>query len=164
MYQPDLTAGSSHAALGWREWSTFYNHYIVIGSKITWKISALDVLETLTFASFTNTNDTNITNLVHAIEQVGARTWSLGGETGGNAAISMGQKFSARKWTKTNVMDEDDLVCIYDQQPVSDFYFHLVCQNGHTTAASFVLQVTIEFTAIWREPTTLPIGPPSSDA
>lgn len=33
-YAP-LTAGGGHQPLGFDEWSTFYNHYVVIGSKIT---------------------------------------------------------------------------------------------------------------------------------
>lgn len=164
LWQPDYTTGASHAAMGWLQWASLYENYIVIGSKITWKISGFDVTDPVTFACFTSTVPTALSNLNEATEQNGGKVYFIGNETGGRPNLTLTQKWSAKKWTKSsNVLDNEQLMCVYDAEPVNNFYYHLVVSNPAAGAASFLLNTTIEFTVIWREPRTIPIGPITED-
>jgi len=151
IFEPDPLI-ATHPAMGFDQWRAIYDEYTVIGSKITVKIFAIDVEEICTWALTTLSESTAVTNMSENIEQNGTRTTMVGMEQGGKPFSVLTSRYSAKKWTKSKVMSNEELDCVGNNLPAEQFYYHLIAQNGHTEGANFQIQMLIEYTVIWREP------------
>lgn len=151
MFDPNTT-GVGHQPLYYDQLTPLYNHYTVIGSKITVQITPKATNEEPTrFVLFLEDNTTvTPTDIGILSEQTGAKVLQIGPNSNFNYTRSL--KWSARKNFPGAVLGNDQLRGT-NANPAEQQYFTLGCQSslgGTTTEVQ--CYVTIQYIAVWTEP------------
>lgn len=156
MYDPDYS-GVGHQPLYFDEMSNVYNHYCVIGSKITVRAAG-------TTSSGTGSN---FTPVLIALQIHSAATPSqtspivlseqnqaivrLMGPSQGNAMV-LTKKWSAKKFFGKSVLANDELKGTPSANPVEQSYFTVSTRPvDAVSTTSITLYVTIQYIAVWKE-------------
>lgn len=157
LYDPDLTGGG-HQPRGFDQYMSMYDHYTVVGSKIT--------------VTFSNESDTSASNpIVCAIALTDNSTpiqskWSdimersdvkscvIAHPEGGNAVRTCSKGFGAKKFFGcANVMDRDDLKGDVISNPSEGAFFHIMnAVDGLTTDRAVQIQVLVDYLVVFTEP------------
>lgn len=160
--QRPYTAAVTHRPMGFDQWAGLYYEYRVIGSKITIKFVGQDINQRVVQVGLgCSSNAGAFTNLSYAQEQANFVGGYLGWPQNPSASSVLQAKFSARKWTRSKVMSNEDLeVSAADASvdgPTEAFWYHLLLQNDDDTNAITVrFQVEIEYCVIWFDPKAVP--------
>lgn len=155
MFDPDYT-GTGHQPLYFDQLSALYNHYCVIGSKITIRFAGtvataggnsvpiVACLQTHPAASPTYTDPLN------AAEQNYSHFKLMG--PGQDTNVIMGAKWSAKKFFGAGVLANDELKGTPSSDPAELSYFSIGARPMDSlTNCSCQLIVTIEYIAVWKE-------------
>lgn len=156
LYDPDIT-GLGHQPMGFDQWMTFYDHYTVIGSKIT--VKALN-----TGAAATDSQVIGIT--LHDNPVGGASTeinmeqatssWKVLPPMGTANATILRKGFSAKRFfgrPKSAIVNSSDFRGTNAANPTEGSYF-IVWAGGlipTDNPSQTNLLVTIEYTAVFNE-------------
>lgn len=161
IYDPDVTGGG-HQPIGHDQWAEFYNHYVVIGSKIRVTITGDDSTATIPTFICIILDDTagSFSSLPNILEQGGARYRLLSGEPQNVRPTSVTSVFSAKRFF--NIKDVSDNVdrigAPFGVDALDGAYFQVV--SGTTTGAAASLTryyiVEIDYLVLLSEPKTLP--------
>lgn len=156
MYDPDST-GIGHQPLYFDEMSAVYNHYVVIGSKITVKSAG----------SITTGSGSNFTPVLVALQIHSASTPSQTSPVilaeqnqaivklmgpGQDTAFTLTKRWSAKKFFGKGVLANNALQGSSAGAPSEQSYFTISTRPVDlvsTTSLSFL--VTIEYIAVWKE-------------
>lgn len=163
MYDPNIT-GTGHQPLGFDQWMTFYDHYTVIGAKIsaTWH-SAGDT-NTSQNAGYVGivladaATSLSGTAIDYIIEQGKTSYKPFGESNSGNAIVTVSRRSSTKKFFgRSDIMDNSDLRGSASGNPTEQYYFHLWAAP---VAPSFdpelmYATVKIQYIAILTEPKLL---------
>lgn len=157
MYDPDIT-GIGHQPLGFDEITTLYNHYTVVGMKITYQFLTQDNSYTHLVSAKLSTDTTGVTDMSNLIEN-GKCRWRL------VAPGNQGVKTFGRVTLKVNPnkflgiskpMSEDDLKGTAGSNPTKQSYVILSCGPLQGVDSYGVRgSVKIEYTAVWSSPKLL---------
>lgn len=161
IYDPDYS-GAGHQPLGHDQWQTFYNQYVVIGSKITVRYS-LQTTTTLnapaTVGIFLSDDTTSSSTPSEMMEQ-GLSKWRTipcVANQFGSAQIS--HNYSPKKFFQiANIKDNrTTLGAAFGSNPTQDAYFTVWagCMDGSIDLPQILLSVTIEYLVLCSEPKTL---------
>lgn len=156
MYDPDIT-GSGHQPNGFDQLATLYNHYTVVGSKITIQCFNYDSAQTQIAGLSTLADSTGFTGDIFQYVEQGKSKYVTMGQKGADRSKKLVTTFSTKKFfRKSNVMDEDDLKGDDTQNPTEQAYYHVVAAPiGAVDTAPVQVFVVIEYSAVWHEPKTL---------
>lgn len=162
-FDPDLVLGG-HQPLAFDQWSVFYNHYVVVGSKIK-----------ATFSSQTSSPSTNgffihgitlqddptfTANPFHLMEQPLTKVTKQSVHTNAQRIKSVTRTFSAKKFFNvTNVTDNISRIgAPVTANPSEQAYFIVYTGNADPLADSQAVTVLIEmeFIVIFSEPKEVP--------
>lgn len=155
LYDPDIT-GVGHQPMSFDQWMTFYDHYTVLGSKISANFMNPFASFLLCGIDLRDKASAVTTNIENIAENAGTIYTNLEPVGSGRPMKTLRKTFSAKKFfTKRNVRDEKDLEGTSGANPVEQAYFHvwLMSADGSSDpGATFPVQVTIEYIALFTEP------------
>lgn len=160
-YDPDQSGGG-HQPYGFDQWSLFYNHYIVVGSKAT--VSVIPASTNTAVSSgiihlLATDDSTSSLDSTLLIEQ-GKSKYRLLGVSSNVKSTTLSQTFSAKKFF--NVSDVKDNVtrlgAPINNNPAEQAYFILKASSVTGTAQTIVYQyiMRIDYLVQFSEPKELP--------
>lgn len=156
IYDPDVT-GTGHQPMGHDQWTALFNHYVVLGSKITVKFCDADASTTPTHVGL-YLSDGKTLSYTTGYEFIEARkgTYRLMVPNEGRRHI-MSNKFSAKKFY--NVKDVKDnlnrLGAASGASPTEQAYYHIWIQTLDATTQSIRCVVEIDYIVLFSEPKDL---------
>lgn len=152
MYDPNYT-GTGHQPMYFDQVGALYNHYCVIGSKITIRAvpQGTSVQNPYKIVLWVN-DDTNVSPTVDGImEFKGAKTRLC---TGGinPSQIVLTQSWSAKKYFGGSPLANTNLQGTTSSNPIEQSYYNITLRtlDGISTVSVW-FQVQIEYIAIWKE-------------
>lgn len=157
-YDPNVT-GVGHQPLGFDQYMTFYDHYTVIGSKITIRGQADDTAYEMLVGIFVN-DDVNFlpTTGQHACELPGSRyTLVSEKDNGENTSWTITARYSARKNDSSRApLSNPELKGSAGGNPTEQTYYTIwVAPVGSADLAAVNIWVHIEYLIIFHEPKDL---------
>lgn len=167
-YDPDPAVGG-HQPLGFDQWSQFYNHYVVVGAKITAyftysKDTTGSNASAYAFGIYLS-DDNVITNLTFSgMAEQGLTKWrikpaSMLATVNNDASPKIVSKFSAKKFFNiTNITDNTSrLGASINANPTEEAYFHIWGGDPAGTSDLPSLDVTymVDYLVIFSEPREL---------
>lgn len=161
-FDPDKVLGG-HQPLGFDQWSAFYNHYVVVGSRIKATFtsqSSSPVTDGFYLHGISLQDDTTFTaNPLHLMEQPLTRVVKQSVHTNAQRVKSVTRNFSAKKFFNiANVTDNISRIgAKVTDNPVEEAYFLVYTGNADKLADSQAVTVLIEieFIVIFSEPKEL---------
>jgi len=157
IWDPDVT-GTGHQPLGRDQWTDFYNHYKVIGSKIHVTCigmdhtSAVPVVQGL-YVSDDLTVPTSWTTLAES----GRGTYNTV-DVVSTDKTHLSASFTTSTFFKNQGVNQSQLGSAVGTDPTEQAYYIIYCQAGDE-ASSFAIRrynVTIDYLVQWSEPKDLP--------
>lgn len=164
-YDPDYTGViAGHQALGWDQWAQFYDHYVVIGSKITVHMNYGEGGNAVPCVGYIYLDDDQGTYTLNQLVESGVgKTRFLGMTEGKQGPVSIRNTYSAKKFFNiTNTKDNvDRLGAAVTANPSEDVYFNvgiLPYSDQVSAEAEDIVtgRVTIDYIVLFSEPKTLP--------
>lgn len=153
MYDPNVS-GTGHQPLYFDQVGAMYNHYTVIGSKITVTFSnqtGVDNNNRPCTVGILVTDDGTITGTVDTLKENGYARWKWTGSLGYEKAI-VTNKWSAKKTFGGSIMGNDQLQGTPNVNPTEQSYYTLfVSSEQSAIASSIVADVSITYIAVWDE-------------
>lgn len=161
-YDPEVAVGG-HQPLGWDQITPFYNHYTVLGSKLTASFSSAGPSAQYGPSSVCGVylSDDSVTpNTVSTIMEQGLGRWRYVAQTSqkGAAASSVTNTFSAKRFFNvTDVKDVDKLRSTIVTLPADEALFTVWTgsMDPAEDPTTFAYVVTIEYIISFSEPTSL---------
>ncbi len=157
MYDPDIS-GVGHQPLGFDSLTPLYNHYTVIGMKITYQFLTQDNSYTHIVSAKLSTDTTGVTDMTNLIEN-GKCRWRMvapgnqGVKTFGRVTLAVNPN---RFLAISKPLSEDDLKGTAASNPTKTCYVILSCGPLQGIDSYGVRgTVKIEYTAIWTSPKLL---------
>lgn len=150
MYDPNATT-TGHQPLYFDQMTALYDHYVVIGSKIS-----------VTFPPPTDTNlnigiyiDDDASNSLTSSDTVAEQTQAIRRLISPNATfpITISKKWSARKYFGGSILANTDLQGTVSANPVEQSFYMIYAQSqaGPTAGYTYNPVVSVEYIAIWKE-------------
>lgn len=151
MYDPDKT-NIGHQPLYFDQMAALYNHYTVIGSKITVTFAAPPSSAPAIMVAIMQDDDqtNNLTAMSEVLEQ--SLTTSRLMNPGVDNNIVLANNWSAKKTFGGSVLGNDELQGNASANPTETTEWNIFVQTSDQVTTSYVVaNVTIEFIAIWDE-------------
>lgn len=151
MFDPNIT-GTGHQPMYFDQMANLYNHYHVIGSKITIKV----VPETVSANSsrvtgFINDNTTITPTTVDTVcEQTQGKNMFIF-PPGDGTVRTISMKWSAKKMFGGSVLANNALQGNSAANPTEQSYFVLAIQADDGATIGYNMVVMIEYIAVWKE-------------
>lgn len=154
MYDPDIT-GTGHQPIWFDQIGSYYNHYCVVGSKIT--VALANPVTGLIRVALV-TDDNNSTSGYTGIESVseqfsGTKILQLTPESG---TKYLSRTFSLAKKFGKGLASESRFIGNAGANPTELSYYIIYNQADGGSTVSAYCTVTIEYTAIWSELKDIP--------
>lgn len=159
IFDPDQAVGG-HQPLGYDQWSAFYNHYVVIGSKINFEVAWSAGTTTPVTVGVYLSDDTSLagTTALELQEQGKSRNLVLAPSLS-NPTRSLNLGYSAKKFFNVNDIKDnlDRLGAEFSSDPGELAYFAIYMESTDEGSTSSVRVVTtIDYIVIMSEPKELP--------
>lgn len=156
MYDPNIS-GVGHQPLGFDQLMAAYDHYTVIGSKITVTFTNTDSSNSQLAGIFLTRNSATENDYVKIIENGKGNYVRLGtsGKDNATATLSLSAPI-ANFLGISKIMSEADLKGTDAANPAQECYFHIWAAPGVSVDSSVVrCDVLIEYIAVFTEPKLL---------
>ncbi len=162
LFDPDIT-GTGHQPMGLDQLMDAYDHYTVIGAKMTVKfMTNASATPTGSYNLGIRLSDTNtpVTGQTR-IREAGLNRWGSITQSSGNAAlISLTKGYSTRSFfglSRGTVMARADLKGTIAANPAEQCFFHIwaAAFDGTSNPTPVLLNVSIVYSAIFSEPRLL---------
>jgi len=145
-------SGVGHQPLYFDQMASVYNHYTVIGSKITLRVSKSDsnVYVPILVGHFINDDPTvSSTSIANLIEQSSSKHRMI---TGYRPTTVIQNKWSAKKTFGGSVLSNDNLQGTVTTSPTEQSYYTVYFDSSaNTTQTQVTLDVLIEYITVWDE-------------
>lgn len=159
LYDPNIT-GSGHQPLGFDQYTPIYDHYTVLGSRITIRAVANDSSTPLganMVGVYTNDDTTAVTSYDTVIEQGKGNVKILSGASA-TGQCTVAHNFSTKKFFGvTDVKDNDQLKGSSSTNPGDGAFFVVFAQglDAATNQGALFANVTIDYIVQWSEQRSL---------
>lgn len=157
LYDPNIT-GIGHQPIGFDQLMTMYNHYTVIGAKITLTVKNQDTSSLQWVGVAVTASPATLTNIQEVVENGYCKMVAVDtlGTDGGfkqiTVPVSIG-KFMGRK----HILSEDDFRGGLSTNPPEQVYFHCVAAPNSTQDTSQIsCHAIIDYITVFTEPKQLP--------
>lgn len=158
VYDPNIT-GTGHQPIGFDEWMLRYNHFTVLGSKMTARFTGqsaavTDQIFVAVLLKASPTIDTN--NFETLVEQNGGKYKFVSGITGANASKVCVSKFSPKKFFSISNPDQSQYRGDAANNPNEQAYYHLIAASTNfQDPVSMAITVVIDYMVLFTEPKPL---------
>jgi len=150
MYDPN-TSGTGHQPLFFDQMTALYNHYTVIGSRITLTVmnqTSSGVAGTVGVI-YNDDTATAYTDITGFGEQSAGRTRMIPG--GANTTFVLGLKYSAKKTFGGSILSNTSLQGTASANPSEASYFDIGYQCTGTGTNALIVKVHVSYIAVWSE-------------
>lgn len=155
IYDPDYT-GTGHQPMGRDEMMAFYNHYSVIGAKVTARFCNNDSARSQFVGIYVSDSSTSETDYRVIMENNMGVCKYLEAFKGGGAKCTLSHKFSTKKFFSRSPLTNKDLIGSYGASPVEKAYFHIFATNLNGIDSDNVeCVVKIEYLVVLTSPKNL---------
>lgn len=155
---PDFT-GVGHQPYGHDTWQTLYNHYTVIGSKITVRLqtSSGNAANSFALAGLGLRDDsTATTTLGLAVESGRCSFRYLGTDDAKNGMIRMTKGYSCKKWFGKTYNASGTQRAAFGNNPSEEVFYHVSVESAAGDDLGAVYgQAVIEYICLLQEPKDL---------
>jgi len=152
LYDPDVTS-TGHQPLLFDQFSALYDHYTVLGSRITLKCMPASSASTVPMTVLLMLNDdTSLisTNPIVNAEQVGSTIKFLQMDAGNSLTLT--KNFSLNKTYGKDSKLQGKLIGTATANPAEQTYFQLLTQTTDVfTTQSIIIYFQIEYITLWNE-------------
>lgn len=152
MFKPNITS-SGHQPLYFDQFTALYDHYTIIGSKITVKVcagTANEAASQFTIMLNDDTSSSNITDPDNAFEQSQHAPMKLLPPNTNNT-YTLHKGFSPKKTFGGSILGNDLLQGTSTTNPTEASYYDLYFASVGSANTTCAVQVLIEFIAVWDE-------------
>lgn len=156
MTTPTITISgpvNNHRPMYFNQYAALYDHYVVIGSKCTFKVcnNTGAAAGAYNFTALLDDNSALLsTDAAEVAEQTqGRQLISMSGNE--NDVKSVTLKYSAKKMFGGSILAKDELQGSATVNPTENSVFALVISSAPGGTFNCFVTVTIEYVAIWRE-------------
>ena len=159
LYDPNVT-GTGHQPTGFDELMSIYDHFTVIGSKITVTFQNTDPARNHIIAVSARDNATTSTDIRVLIENGRAKVSTLSPAQGGHDIRTITQSCAPHKYLgRSTPLSDPDLRGSASAGPGEQVYWVLTAQpsDAYDTAQVFIW-VVIEYVAVFTEPKQLALS------
>lgn len=158
IYDPNLT-GVGHQPLGHDQWNNFYDHYCVLGAKITVRMFHTNNTNTDTVFFSLAMQDTNnsMANQTQIREQPRCKWTQVSPPSAGQSQKILSEKFSSKRFFGAkSVITWDKLSASFGSNPTEDALFRIFYQNSTSVNnVGVAINVTIDYIVLLSEPKVL---------
>jgi len=158
IYDPEITTGG-HQPMGKDQWELFYNHYVIVGARISCTVTGSDSSETGSLAiNMLLSDDATVPSTISALIEEGRGTTQMQGGFNAIGTRTVIGKYSAKKFF--NIKDIKDnlarLGSVLSADPSEAAVFTLTVEDPalNTTSDISVLTV-IDYIVLLSEPKDL---------
>ena len=151
LYDPDVT-GAGHQPMYFDQMTALYDHYVVIGSKIDLKITAVgSSLPTAIVTLWIDDDNTLTNNRIDYFIETGTASRCMVPQNSGST-FSLSKKWSAKKFFGKGVLANTDLQGTIGTNPAeqSSFVISMIAVDQFTTTIVAV-EALITYIAVWKE-------------
>lgn len=153
MYDPYAT-GTGHQPMYFDQMSALYNHWTVIGSKITVTFCQLpDAAGTrppVTVGCFLNDDTTSTGGFYAILENAQARHKTMTQNTG--VPVTIVNKYSAKKNFGGSIVNNSLFIGTIASDPAEQMYYTLFAESSASiTACTVMWKLRIDYIAVWTE-------------
>lgn len=151
LYDPDFS-GAGHQPMYFDEMSAIYNHWTVIGSKITATFVPREQGDGAAHVGIFCDDDLTVpTTVPELLEQLGTRCNTMGFL--GVIPKTVTAKYSAKKEYGGSILANNSLQGSIANNPVEDSYFNVFAFSTNSSGGDFRVDVLvkIDYIAVWRE-------------
>lgn len=157
MFDPDVTS-SGHQPLGFDNFGLMYDHFCVLGSKIS--VTAVNTSTTvpILFGVTLRDSATVTSSSIDYIKEQGSTGWKYAGNINNSRPPMQSKGFSAKKFfSKADLRDCAELKGSTGGNPAEQAFFHIWAApaNHSSDPATITFNFIIEYTALWTEPKPL---------
>lgn len=148
-------SGVGHQPRGFDQLMPLYNHFTVLGSRITIHVSNEGNNESIACFLTLQGESTTQTNPIDLMERQDVKNIVLAPKGGGNTNGKLSYNFSAKRFFGPNQpMDDTSQRGDVTQSPSEQAYYHFGCValNGSTDVAAIPFNVTIDYIVMFHEP------------
>lgn len=149
MYDPNLSA-TGHQPLYFDQFVSLYDHYTVIGSKITWKIAQNNVNQYVTKVALWINDDVTTTPTYEALsEQAGSKELII--PAGSTDVYTRTMNWSAKKSFGGAILGNSLFRGTSTTNPSEVSVFQISAYQPAASPIALDVDVTIEYIAVWTE-------------
>lgn len=155
-YDPNAS-GTGHQPRGFDQLMPMFNHFTVLGSKATFRVTNADDAAFYNVFLTLQGEDTTQLNPIDLLERSDVTTRLLGSKSDG-AQITLSRAFSTKKFfSKTNVLDDTSLRGDVGNSPSELAYYHFgaVEADGAGDPGAIYFTVVIDYIVCFHEPNDL---------
>lgn len=148
-------SGVGHQPRGFDQLMPLYNHFTVLGSKITVNVCNEGNNEAVACFLTLQGESTTQTNPIDLMERQDVRTITLAPKGGGDTSGRLVKTFSAKRFFgPSQPMDDTSQRGDVTQSPNEQAYYHFgaVALNGSTDIAAVPFNVVIDYIVMFHEP------------
>lgn len=155
MFAPTITSGTPnpHQPMYFDQYAALYDHFIVIGSKITFTVANNTgaAAGAYSFCALLDDNSSLLSNdALEVSEQTQGRNLiTMAGNE--NDAKKITLKYSAKKMFGGSILSKDELQGSATANPSENSVFALVISGAPGSGFNCYVTATVEYIAIWRE-------------
>lgn len=153
LFDPNVT-GVGHQPIGFDQMMQMYNHYTVIGAKLTAIFSSIDTVYEQIVGIAQVADATAITNGQEAVEN-GLVTFKMLQQAGtAKQIVQMTSPLSIGKFMgRRSILSEDDFRGTSLSNPTEQAYFHLISYHGGAVDISGCrLDIVVDYITVFTEP------------
>jgi len=162
-YDPN-TSGTGHQPMGFDQWASFYNHYIVVGAKITAVLNTSSTVYSGCIFGINLNDDLTMSTDIGTVMEQGLSKFKMANfntTSGSGNGIRVSKGFSCKKFFQvTNPLDSLSrlgALTTADPTDTANFIVFFGAPPGDgNDFASINATVTIEYIVIFSEPKDLP--------
>lgn len=150
LYDPNFS-GTGHQPMYFDQMGALYDHYCVIGSKITVKVSKTDSSSNIpTVVGIFVNDDSTVTPTIFGLLEN-----SVGGHRiiqGGKPTTTLTANWSAKKYFGKSALANNELQGTTSANPTELSYYTIYFDSSQSaTQTSILLDVQIEYITVWKE-------------
>lgn len=155
IYDPRVAVGG-HQPMGFDQWSVLYNHYVVVGSKITIKVINDTTVSPAMCGVYLSDGQTLSYTTPEEYIEARKGTYRMIQPTNPKT-LSLSNKFSAKRFYNiVNIKDNvDRLGSPIGQDPGEQAYYHIWYQTLDSSSDTIRFTVTIDYIVLFSEPKDL---------
>lgn len=151
LYDPNRY-GAGHQPYYFDQLGAIYNHYTVIGSKITVKLTPITQNTAPTFVGiFINDDTTTTPSDIDSLNELSGKIQKLIGYPSSDT-YTLRSKWSAKKAFGKNILANTLFRGSTSASPTEEQFWTIFMQDaGATQTQSFAVQITVEYITVWSE-------------
>lgn len=155
LYDPNIT-GTGHQPLGFDQMMLMYDHYTVIGAKITVTFINIDGTYPMIVGIKVADDVQSSSDLTQIIENGNCNYTTVGSYKTDQSIVTLTKKIGIKKFFKKPITD-DNYSGSVNANPAEQVYFSIFCANTSDTydGSGVRLNVRLDYITLFREPKLL---------